>query len=68
MTNDDAALGFVGWHRAGKGERWRPLVEAETESDAFSRLLDAAKGGDKTVLPRGVDPNKKPATMKRRRF
>ena len=67
MTNGDAATGFVGWHRPDKRSPWRAIVEADTEAAAFDQLLDNVPGGDKTVLPAGVDPNDKPATIRRRR-
>lgn len=59
---------FVGWHRPWPRARWRPLVQAQTEDAAFRQLLDAVAGGDKTVLPAGVDPNDKPLPVRRRCF
>jgi hypothetical protein len=49
---------FVGWWRRDAASPWRPLVYNSDEDRAFNRLLDAALGGDKLVLPAGQDPNR----------
>jgi len=59
---------FVGWHREDRRSPWRPIVEAESEDGAFRQLLDAARGGDKCILPRGIDPNETAPKARRRRF
>ena len=59
---------WTGWHRPDPNSPWRTVVTAATEDAAFQRLLDAVRGGDKTVLQVGQDPNTKPAAMRRRRF
>lgn len=49
---------WTGWHRGGKRQPWRAVVQTETESAAWSALLDqAALGGEKAVLPSGRHPN-----------
>jgi hypothetical protein len=70
MTTNTTATptSWTGWHRPGPGARWQVIVTADTEDAAFQRLLDFVRGGDKTVLPVGIDPNTKPATIRRRRF
>jgi hypothetical protein len=57
MKETSANPGFIGWHRPGQRSPWVAIVEADTEDAAFQQLLDAVRGGDKAVLPRGVDPN-----------
>lgn len=59
QTSNPAAK-FVGWHRSSKRSPWRAIVEGQSEAETLNRLLDAAVGGDKTVLPAGADPNHQP--------
>jgi hypothetical protein len=49
---------FVGWHRADARQKWAAVVEAETDGACWGQLL-AIRGGDKLVMSRGRDPNKK---------
>jgi uncharacterized protein (DUF3820 family) len=48
---------FIGWHRTGRGHRWKPLTRAATEREASQLLFAAARGGDFTTLREGIDPN-----------
>lgn len=59
---------WTGWHRPNRRSPWRAIVTAATETAAFNQLLDRVRGGDKTVLPHGIDPNTTPPATKRRRF
>jgi hypothetical protein len=49
---------FVGWYRAKRPQRWRPVVQADNEEAALDRLLSEPPG-DKIVLPVGRDPNQR---------
>jgi hypothetical protein len=49
---------FVGWYRAKRPQRWRPVVEAGSEGAALDKLL-AYLPGDKIVLPASRDPNER---------
>ena len=40
------------------GSAWRRIVTADSEDEAFNRLLDAVRGGDKVILPAGRSPNR----------
>lgn len=53
----DAPLLFVGWARPNRRHKWKRIVVEADERRAFNRLLDAVQGGDKVILPFGVDPN-----------
>lgn len=48
---------FVGWARRSVRHKWEPRVTAADDTAALFRLLDAAPGWDKIVLPAGRDPN-----------
>ena len=61
------AARFVGWHRPTPRSPWQAIVTADSEADAFGKLLDTVPGGDKVVLPAGTDPNDRPATKGHRR-
>jgi hypothetical protein len=37
------------------------VCQADTEDAALGKLLDAVRGGDKTVLPAGENPNERRA-------
>lgn len=67
-TPTTPVAGEAGWHRPDKRSPWRAIVQGDTEADALGKLLDAVSGGDKVVLPAGVDPNDKTPLMCRRRF
>lgn len=54
------APGYVGWHRQGRGSRWRAVVRGDSEDEVFAMLLVAVAGGDKLVLASGDDPNLRP--------
>jgi hypothetical protein len=60
MQTSNPAAKFVGYHRSSKRERWRAVVQGETDAVAFGKLLDAVAGGDKVVLATGIDPNHQP--------
>src|SRR5271166_3793954 len=65
LPTSAAPTSWTAWHRPGPGTRWRAIVSAASEDAAFQQLLDAVAGGDKTVLPAGVDPNISPRTIRR---
>jgi hypothetical protein len=48
---------WAGWYRPNSESGWRRIVTADSEDEAFNRLLDIVRGGDKIVLPFGRDPN-----------
>ena len=48
---------YVGWHRNGPGFKWKAILGAETDTECLNKLLDFIRGGDKTVLPLGQNPN-----------
>jgi hypothetical protein len=54
-------FGYCGWHRPDKRSAWRLVCQADTEDAALGKLLDAVRGGDKTVLPAGENPNERRA-------
>ena len=54
-TNTDVS--FIGWYGPDPRSPWCAIVNGDTESEVFNRLLDTVRGGDKNVLPAGVDPN-----------
>ncbi|HWG41337.1 MAG TPA: hypothetical protein VN688_01025 [Gemmataceae bacterium] len=59
---------WIGWSRLHPRDPWRRVVEAGDATEALNKLLDAVSGGDKTVLPAGIDPNLTPPAMRRRCF
>jgi hypothetical protein len=54
------APGYVGWHRERRGQRWRAVVQGDTEDAVFGALLVAVQGGDKLLTESGDDPNLRP--------
>ncbi len=68
MSESSAGASWIGWHRPDQHSPWRAIAEADTEDAAFQQLLDAVRGGDKTILRVGIDPNNKSASHRRRRF
>jgi hypothetical protein len=50
---------WIGWHRP-TGDAWREVCRANTEYEAWDKLLDLATPGDKAVLPRGKRPEERP--------
>ncbi|MHB1422803.1 MAG: hypothetical protein ACYC3I_06335 [Gemmataceae bacterium] len=66
--SDATTTTWIGWHRPDGRSPWSAIVQGDDERAVFRQLLDAVHGGDKCVLAGGVDPNVKPATMRRRRF
>jgi hypothetical protein len=55
---------FTGWYRQTARNRWRPVVHAQSEDEAWAMLLDHVAGGDKLILAAGeLDPNDKPSTL-----
>jgi hypothetical protein len=53
----DAIPLWIGWARPNRRHKWKRIVADADERRAFNLLLDAVRGGDKIVLPSGVDPN-----------
>jgi hypothetical protein len=53
---------FVGWYRPNCRQRWRPIVEAESESAALDKLL-REPAGDKIVLATGRNPNQRESKL-----
>ncbi len=53
-------MGWTGRHRLDPLSPWRAIVTADDETKALNKLLDTVRGGDKCVLPVGVDPNASP--------
>jgi hypothetical protein len=58
MKNTETATRWIGWHRPNKRAPWKQASEGDTEDEAFHRLLNAVKGGDKVILKAGEDPNR----------
>jgi hypothetical protein len=50
-------MSWTGWYRPDPGSPWRAVVSGDEETVVFNKLLDTVRGGDKCVLPVGVDPN-----------
>jgi hypothetical protein len=48
---------FIGWCRRDTSKRWRAVVRADTEDEAWGAMLTSVQGGDKCVLPEGQDPH-----------
>ena len=62
---DDA---FKVWHRAGRKQPWRVVAMVATKPAAARRMFDlmTGRGGDWLVTaPDAVDPNVKPAHLRR---
>jgi hypothetical protein len=57
-TSDPERFAYTGWHRPHARARWRAVVEAESEDEAWAMLLAAVAGGDKTVTKSPADPNR----------
>jgi hypothetical protein len=51
---------WIGWHRSGRGQKWKPLTRAATEREASQLLFAAARGGDFCVLPEEKRPWERP--------
>jgi hypothetical protein len=50
---------WTGWARRGTGDRWRPVVQAQSEAEAWDLLLGHTENADKCVLAAGRDPNRR---------
>lgn len=50
------ATGWTGWYRGKRRQRWRLVIQTDSEGDALDKLLSLPPG-DKIVLPAGRDPN-----------
>jgi hypothetical protein len=48
---------WTGWVRPGSGSPWKPILQADTQAEAW-RLLLNEDVGQMTVLPAGKDPNR----------
>src|SRR5262249_61569714 len=58
MTTPAPAPRWIGWHRAGPGEPWRPLTPpCHSEDEAFKATCKLALGGD-WIVTEGRDPNR----------
>jgi hypothetical protein len=54
---DTGSPGVVLWHRAGRGEAWRPVSRHDTERDAWRAIETSGKrNGDWIVLEAGREP------------
>jgi hypothetical protein len=59
---------WAGWHRPHYRAAWVKICESPDEDEAFNRLLDATRGGDKVVLRAGENPFETFRPKQRRRF
>jgi hypothetical protein len=41
---------------AGRRQKWQQVCQGATEEECLDRLLAAAEGGDKIILPNGRRP------------
>lgn len=57
---------FVGWHRPHPRSPWRAVCHGASADGVLGKLLDCIRGGDKAVLPAGVDPNHASPPARRR--
>jgi len=48
---------FTGWHRPSARQPWRPVVQAESQEEAWAMLLTATASGDVTVTASHRDAN-----------
>ncbi len=50
---------WLGWCRTGRGHAWQAVVSADTEAEAWRRLLryDGGPHCEKLVAPAGAGPN-----------
>jgi hypothetical protein len=54
---------FTGWYRQTARQPWRAVVRADSADEAWAQLLDHVAGGDKVILPSGLDPDAKPSSL-----
>lgn len=66
-TANTTQTSWTGWHRPDQRSPWRAIVTGATEIEAFNKLLDLVRGGDKCVLRAGQDPNETPSGAPTRR-
>jgi hypothetical protein len=50
---------FTGWHRPSADRPWCPVVQAESQDEAWAMLLAATTGGDLTITASHRDANER---------
>jgi hypothetical protein len=54
--NTSTPAPWTGWYRRNPAFPWRPIVGADSEAEAWVKLLGHVASGDKCVLPSGQHP------------